>query len=128
LRQFSYKILYFFLLVGCTAHRGIVTNIPEMNQDIVETNYYKLFFDATKNALFGNYASAVTLYNTCLEIYPENPAPYYQLSSIYIRNQNANKAIKFARKAVELDTVNIWYKKNLATYINILAGLIALQY
>lgn len=121
----AFKYIYFVLLVvlGCRGERDIIKSNTKIDNSIIETQYYKLFTDATKQALFGNYQSAIPLYMACIELFPDRAAPYYQLSSIYIRSQDENKAVNYAEMSYNLDTANIWYTINLANIYQYLGYL-----
>ena len=111
------KIKYIIIVLIATScfvakEKGIKNN--EKTKSLLETQYYKLFTDATKHALFGNYKNAITLYNACIDLKPKQAAPYYQLSSIYLRIKEVDIATSYAEKAVSLDSMNIWYLIQLA--------------
>ncbi len=114
----AYRIIYITLLVLVPASCFITKERTSRDQDkassLLETQYYKLFTDATKHALFGNNKNAITLYNTCINIFPERAAPYYQLSSVYLREKEIEKAKSYAEMAVSLDSSNTWYLLRLA--------------
>lgn len=114
----AYKIIFILLLIlfplGCFVSKEHISKDFDKTNSLLETQYYKYFTDATKNALFGNTKNAITLYNTCINIYPERAAPYYQLSSVYLRNKDIENAKSYAEKAVSLDSSNIWYLLRLA--------------
>jgi tetratricopeptide (TPR) repeat protein len=121
LYSFLFVLIVFFL--GCRSKKEVVGDSVKIDENIKETQYYKLFTDATKNALFGNYQSAVPLYKACIEMFPERAAPYYQLSSIFIRNQDGASAVKFAEESYRIDSSNIWYAVNLANIYQFLGFL-----
>ena len=106
--------LLFFLTFACGSKKYAAESVKFKDSDYAETQYYKVFTDATKNGLFGNYKTAVALYNACIQEFPEKSAPYFQLSSIYLRAQRIDEAKYFALKAYERDTTNIWYALNVA--------------
>jgi tetratricopeptide (TPR) repeat protein len=112
-----YRIIVLLLittLLGCISGK-IYNNQKKVSQDIYESEYYQIFTDATKYSIIpGNLKNAVSLYNLCISRYPYKAAPYFQLSEIYMHNQDLKKAHDYAVKAESLDTLNIWYKINLA--------------
>ena len=114
----AYKILFIFILVvfplSCFVSKEHISKDSDKANSLLETQYYKFFTDATKNALFGNNKNAIILYNTCIDIFPDRAAPYYQLSSVYLRNKDIENAKNYAEKAVSLDSSNIWYLLRLA--------------
>lgn len=52
----------------------------------------------------GKMTDAIDAYTLALEIAPENPAPYANLASLYIREANYEKALNYAQKANALDS------------------------
>ncbi len=107
-------LLIIVLTSGCLATKKTIFQDKEKAESIIETQYYKLFTDATKHALFENYKNAIPLYKACIDIYPDRAAPYYQLSRIYIKINEADIARNLAETAVSLDSSNTWYMKHLA--------------
>jgi len=112
-----YRAIIFLLLItllGCIS--GRMYNNSKSNSKIInDTEYYQLFTEATKFSIIpGNIKNAIGLYNVCISKYPDHAAPYYQLSGIYMHAQDLKKAHDYAKMAEKLDTLNIWYKINLA--------------
>lgn len=98
-------ILIVVFSVSCSAKKEISRDLtPEQ-----ELDYFNLFTEATKQALTQNLKTAVELYGGCIERYPEKAAPYYQVSNIYLSVKDLEKAKVYAVKAVELDSLNLWY-------------------
>lgn len=64
--------------------------------------------------MLGNLKGSVALYNECIKANPYSSASYYQLSVIFTRVGDYERARAFARKAVEIDRKNIWYNYQLA--------------
>lgn len=102
------------VLIGFSCSVSNKSVLSEEELSLLNTRYYSLFIDATKHALFGNDKSALNMYNACIYIFPEKAASYYQISSIYLRENNIVKAREYAINAVNLNDSNIWYKYNLA--------------
>jgi tetratricopeptide (TPR) repeat protein len=105
-------LLLAVVMASCSTSKYVARSEKEISA--LNTQYYKLFTDATKHALFGNNKAAVAMYNACINQFPDRAAPYYQLSSIYLRENDVETARAFARKAECLDSSNIWYKAHLA--------------
>jgi tetratricopeptide (TPR) repeat protein len=97
---------------ACSSTSKTVRTDRELS--LLNTQYYKLFTDATKHALFGNNRTAISLYNACISQFPDRAAPYYQLSSIYLKENDVDKAKEYAVIAESLNDSNIWYKAHLA--------------
>lgn len=105
-------IICFFILCGCIGKKDISYN--NLGKEIDTLAYFNVFTEATKHALIRNDKSAVKLYKESLKINPKSAASYYQMSHIYLRNNNIENAKKFAITAVELDSTNKWYNLHLS--------------
>lgn len=75
-----------------------------------ELNFKAFFHNALTAKLLGNYPEAVTLFRKCTTINPNEPAPYYELAHILENSSEKQLAIEFAKKAVDLDPKNYWYR------------------
>ncbi len=74
----------------------------------------RLFMDATQARLSGQSAKAISLYQQCLKLDPQNDAAMFELSKLYHHSQDLSAAIDMARRAVNTDKENIWYRFLLA--------------
>ena len=63
-----------------------------------------------------NYEEAINCFEKALEYFPEDHASMYELSSLYNARGLSEKGFEMIKKAVELDTVNKWYKIRLADF------------
>lgn len=73
-------------------------------------DFERLFFDANKEKMLGNYDLAETLFSQALKIDPNSSAAMYELANIYSFQNNKNQALYFSKKAVAADPKNIWYQ------------------
>lgn len=112
--KYSIYILSVLVVTGCHSIREASVDSQLHDSALNEAQYYKMFIDATKYSLINNQKTAVGLYNACISLYPDRAAPYFQLSSIYLTNQQVNTAKDYARKAAVRDSSNIWYLTQLA--------------
>ena len=108
--------IFILLLIcsGCAVVKQKEVIKDDKANALLETQYFKVFTEATKHALLGSYRISVNLFNACIKQFPDRPAPYYQLSSIYLRSNNLPLAKEYAEKAVRLDSLNVWYIIQLA--------------
>ena len=84
-------------------------------QDVGEEEYYYALIEATKQFVLENYQESFALYAECLKYKPESAAVNYQLSQIFIKAGDLNRALEFARKAFEIEKTNKWYLIQLIT-------------
>jgi tetratricopeptide (TPR) repeat protein len=74
----------------------------------------RLFMDATQARLTGQLPKAITLFNQCLKLDPQNAAAMFELAKIHHASQDFPQALDFAKRAVAEDKENIWYRFLLA--------------
>ncbi len=119
MKYFIYISFFSFLiLLGCSTPEKVQTSKPSSKNgkkiadlsDLEKREYEFIFFNANKEKLLGNYQIAAGLFNECILKVPSEPTPYYEIAKIYdYANQN-NLAFENAKKAVELDGENYWYR------------------
>ncbi len=79
-----------------------------------EVNTQKIFIDASKEKILGNYDSAIRLFQEVLKRDRKNHAAAYELARIYDAREDINKALESIRKAIKLSPDNEWYQLFLA--------------
>ncbi len=72
------------------------------------------FIDANREQLLGNYAKAIEIYESILKEAPQNDAAAYQLAKLYDAQSDGEKAIRYARQAIQLANGNPWYRRFLS--------------
>ena len=109
-------------MVILSMHIGVnlvaqVNNIPQVNtiskQDSAERTrmeYEFAFSEGAKQKMLGNMDLAAESFTRCVELKPEKPAPYYELSGLTYLNGDAEAAKNYAEQAIERDPANEWYK------------------
>ncbi len=98
--------IIFALLVSLSssAQKKLINNDeynPEFTHNLIEANRQKIL---------GNFESAKILYEKCLQINPKSATVHYEFASYYVQNNELNKSINYALKAIKLNPENIWYK------------------
>jgi tetratricopeptide (TPR) repeat protein len=73
-------------------------------------DFERVFFDANKEKMLGNYDLAETLFSQALKIDPNSTAAMYELANIYAFQNDRNKALYFSKRAATADPKNIWYQ------------------
>ncbi len=73
-------------------------------------NFERLFFDAAKEKMLGNYELAQTYFEQALKLNPSSSATLYELANIYGFQNNKNQALVFSKKAALLEPKNVWYQ------------------
>ncbi len=79
-----------------------------------DVNLQKLFIDANREKLLGNYDNAIALLREIQKKDPKNAAVAFELARSYEATEEDEKAIRAAKDAIEWDPGNTWYLKFLA--------------
>lgn len=79
-----------------------------------EVVFARMFIDAEKDLMLGNFEKAASLYVRCLELKPKNDAVYFGLGKLYLEQENYAMAEKYFEQAANLDEENKWYWLSLA--------------
>ncbi len=93
----------------------LIKNIGFSYQNKYDLQY--LFIESYYQENFGNISQAVYILNQILSKDTSCGICYYQLSNIYANYDDNKNALRFAYKALLIDSTNLWYLKN---YINLL--------
>lgn len=75
-----------------------------------EVNTQKIFIDATKERVLGNYENAATLFKEVLKRDQNNDAAAYELARIYDFLDNKDKAMQSIKMAIAISPNNQWYQ------------------
>ena len=103
-------------LMGTACQRKIA---PAEGVDITSLKYneatYNYFYaEAVKQKLLGNIGDALKYFEQCVKINPESDASYYQMAQIVMSNGDTKNAKDFLKKAIQLESENVWYLKMMA--------------
>ena len=108
----TYTIL--FLLLG-----GIFFSFDAQAQKTYteeEVNTEKIFIEASREKILGNYENAVVLYKEVLKRDKDNHAAAYELARMYDVLDKDDQAEKAIKMAIKLDPSNEWYQSFLADH------------
>lgn len=78
--------------------------------DKERVDFERVFFDANKEKLLGNYDLAETLFSQALHIDPNSSATMYELANIYSFQNNKSQALLYSKKAAAIEPKNVWYQ------------------
>ena len=105
------------LLVACSPSKEVVKDKPKgKSKDLADLSEkeqikFKFYFhEANKERILGNYQKAAGLFAQSATIAPNESAPYYELAHIYESAKQYDLSLEFAKKAVDLDGDNYWYR------------------
>ena len=113
-----YSIVFFSLLfIGCNKDviKPIIKNdIKGSKSEEKEFEYIYTLTEATKQNLLGNYKQSALLLQQCIDNNPDGGAAIFEISKLYLRFQDKENALLYAKKAVKIDSTNFWYLYNLS--------------
>jgi len=96
-----------------------IKKIAKELDDNEELEYYYIFIEANRKKLLGDLNAALALFYQCIEINPQSAAAMSEISQINEIIDNNEVAVKYAKKAAELEPDNKWFQLKLARlYIN----------
>ncbi|OFX23513.1 MAG: hypothetical protein A2033_16185 [Bacteroidetes bacterium GWA2_31_9] len=101
-----------FLLFIISANSFSQKKIKLTENELNEFN--SMFFDANKQKMLGNFDLAEKLLKKCIDIYPLSADSYYELANIYFYSDKLDLAFISAKKAVDINEENYWYRLFLA--------------
>lgn len=78
-----------------------------------EIKMMRMFIDAEKERIIGNYQESVRLFEACLDIDEKNDAAYFGIGKVYLEEARYTEAQEAFGKAYALDKENKWYALSL---------------
>ncbi len=113
------QIIIIFSLLGSSGCNVFKKKKGKTNTNLTqheENQLVSLLIEATTEKIIGNLEGADSLFKECLKIDSRNAVSFFELSGIYRLNKNPAKSIEYAKKAMQYDPSNEWYKANLALF------------
>ncbi len=102
-------LLVTLLLTGCAATQETAEPVKTYTEQ-QERAFKVSFFNGQQDKLAQKYESAERHFLNCVELIPEEAAPYYELARIYHHQNKLEKVLENLQKARERDPANIWYQ------------------
>ncbi len=108
---FGIIIFAFVVFAGCKT----AEDVPEKEKEHIEVTEQDklqstvLLIDASKEKMLENWSRAAELYTKSLKKNPGNAAAAYELAKIHAQNDQYEKALKYAKKAADIDPFNEYY-------------------
>jgi tetratricopeptide (TPR) repeat protein len=120
LKKIKLHIKYYLLVFltaatffSCNSNKNVVkTSKNKKASELSEKDHLSfdyLYLNANKEKILGNHDLALSLYTQCVKINPKEPAPYYDIATIYTYQNKLTQAVEYARQAYNLNKENIWY-------------------
>jgi len=110
-RNLTNILLIVILFTGsysCVSRRKSFSDKTELKR-VNESAFDYLYVEALKQKLLGNSGEALRYLEQCIKIAPEKDGAYYQMAQILIGSGDIANARKYALKAYNIDSKNIWY-------------------
>lgn len=102
----------FLSCFGLLVPIDIDAQIKQVSEE--EVNTQKVFIDATREKILGNYENAATLFKEVLKRDKNNHVAAYELARIYNVLEKKDKALQSIKLAIANDAENEWYQMFLA--------------
>lgn len=108
----SIKIFLWTTLCFCLAFHSSISGQNRLSE--AEVNLQKIFIDANREKVLGNFENAEYLYKEVLSQDKNNHAAAYELARVYEAVEEEQKALKYIKEALEITPKNSWYQQFLA--------------
>jgi len=84
-------------------------NVDELEHTPEESRNERIFIDAQRMKMLGQYQGAIDLYEESIRLDPANSAAMFELARLYYASKQDDKALTNIAQAVKLNPNNIWY-------------------
>jgi tetratricopeptide (TPR) repeat protein len=101
----------FLGLNACKSPKKIINPSGLSSATKEELKFEYSFHNAIKEKILGNFDISIKLFEQCIKINPLQPAPYFEVASIFNFKKQNTYALNYAKKATELSPNNFWYQK-----------------
>jgi len=112
-----FYVMILLVISSCSAKKSVSDGNRKSTKQFTKTDqqqYYYIFIEANRKKLLGDLKSALALYYECLKLKPDAAAAMAEIAGINTILGNYDAATKYAKSAVENDSLNKWYKIQLA--------------
>lgn len=103
------------LSIACSVGRKAAPETKRQNEKNIDYTLYDLtFVEGIKQKLGGNFGEALNKFEEAIEINPGSDAAHFEISRIAVMRRDYENALKYGRRAAEIDDRNPWYMMNMA--------------
>ena len=88
------------------------TLLANVLSDNLDRKYSYYYLEGVLKKNTGNLDDAFQLFNHCIAIDSTQADAYYQLGSMYMQLNQADKALNSFRKSIAIDSLNYWYNES----------------
>ena len=103
--------MYTRVLLLCIGLLGTQVSKAQDRVSEEDVNVQKLFIEAYKEKLLENYDEAINLYEDIVKLNIDLSPAYFELSRLFLLQDDVSNAINNINKAIELEPDNFWYQK-----------------
>ncbi len=104
---FRNPILLFLFLMGISG-TSFAQEVKRTSEEEVTTQ--KVFIEANREKILGNYENAAYLYQEVIKRDEKNHAAYYELARIHDVLDKDSEALSAIQQAIKYDDSNMWYR------------------
>ena len=103
-------IIIIVFITSCTSTKQISKQGTNSLSHEEEMKFKYSFFEGNRYYLSGDFDKAEGEFIKCLRIDSSSAATYYKLASIYLYRKDFSTAENYAKKSVDFNKTNVWYK------------------
>lgn len=116
MKNFFFLVSFLLILFSSCS---LLKNKKKSNDETIQNEKKQIafkynFVEASKQKMLGNISIAKDLYEKSIKLNPLSASSNYELSRIYFIEEKLDEAIFFSKKALELNSENLWYQLFLA--------------
>ena len=107
-------ISFFYVLPNINAQNtSFYPNRSQKNEEKIkdERQYKSYYYTALKQKSLENYEEAIKYFEKCISLNKEQAAPYYEISKIYLLNNELEKSYNYSKQSYQLEKDNKWYSQ-----------------
>lgn len=113
--KIQYFVIFFliiFSISSCSVYRnrGKIESNKDIKTEKKEIEYTYSFFEGNKQKMLGNLNESGAYFLRCIQLFPDRAAANYEFAGILALSEDYTRAIKFAKKAYDIDPNNKWYE------------------
>lgn len=124
-----FLFISFFFAAGCSASKEVAVKEKTVEKRNIDyTQYDLVYIEGVKNKLQGELAEAIYKFDDAIRINPGSDAAHHQISQVAAMRRDFDNALKYGRRAIELDAENPWYHINMADIYMQLSNLDSAAY
>lgn len=95
---------------GCSSAKEVAVEATTEVSERTSRAFKQSFFNGQKEKLAGNFEAAARYFEECIELIPEESAPYFELARIRDGQERLEQTRLLLEKAIEREPDNIWYQ------------------